>query len=84
MVDELLSESSILSRVSVSAIFESNLPFISDQCDEIIKHEEAVWTRLLRYWCTLGREECKMSSSEIQKKQGKLAEIDIIVALEKW
>jgi hypothetical protein len=25
-----------------------------------------------------------MSSSEIQKKQGKLAEIDIIVALEKW
>jgi hypothetical protein len=42
MVDELLSESSILSRVSVSAIFESNLPFISDQCDEIIKHEEAV------------------------------------------
>jgi hypothetical protein len=77
-----LSESSILSRVSASTIFESNLPFTSDQCDEIRADEEAVLRRLLRFWWIFGREESKMSSSEIQKKLVKIAEIYSIVALE--
>jgi len=46
IVDELLSESSISSRVSASAIFESNLPVTYEHCDQFIINEEAVLTRL--------------------------------------
>jgi len=74
-VDELLSESSVWSRVSANAIFESNLLVTSDQCNEIITDEEAVLRRLSRFWWIFGREECKMNSSQFQNKEVKLTEI---------
>jgi hypothetical protein len=45
----LLNELRISSRVSASAIFESNFPLTSDKCDEIVADEEAVLTRLSRF-----------------------------------
>jgi len=45
----LLNESRISSRVSASAIFESNFPLTSDKYDEIVADEEAVLTRLSRF-----------------------------------
>ncbi len=72
----------IWNRVLASAIFESNFPVTYNQCDESITDEGAVLRSLSLLWWISGREECKTSSSEIQKKQVKHSEIYSIVALE--